>query len=125
MYEKFLMWLAAKCVGLAKAKRMRDACKLEVGVVPKAYEEKWISSDGTKLNIGDMEPTHVKHALALVMRRLRAGEVAYVSKSDRIAFAPAMYDLIDGEIAFEVKETGTINSTNRSKWTGSKWGTRK
>jgi hypothetical protein len=56
-------------------------------VNPKSAEEVWVTADGDRIPIGEMTEDHAKHALAMIMRRLRAGQIATLHLGmDRIRF---------------------------------------
>jgi hypothetical protein len=56
-------------------------------VNPKSAEEVWVTADGRRIAIGEMTEGHAKHALSMIMRRLRAGQFATLDRlQDRIKF---------------------------------------
>ena len=61
----------------------------------------WVSADGRRTNVEDMEPTHAKHALALIVRRLSENKCAYLNSEGRVTFAELMPNLVEDKVAFQ------------------------
>lgn len=56
-------------------------------VAHKSAAEVWVTADGERIPIGEMSESHAKHSLAMIMRHLRAGEIATLNrKHDRVKF---------------------------------------
>lgn len=67
---------------------------------PRAADVEWVSKDGRRTKVIDMEPTHAKHIVALLVRELNDGKCAYLDSTGKIAFAHLMEQLVDGKKAF-------------------------
>jgi hypothetical protein len=50
----------------------------------------WVTADGDRIPIGEMSESHAKHALAMIMRNLRAGRIVMLNREhDRVYFVRA------------------------------------
>lgn len=67
---------------------------------PRAADVEWISKDGSRTKIADMEPTHAKHIVALMIRELQQNKCAYLNSEGRVEFATLMDQLVDNKVAF-------------------------
>jgi hypothetical protein len=79
-----------------------------------AAAEVWVSQDGRRTTIEEMEPTHAKHIVAKLLRELEDGKCAYMSKDGRVVYAPLMEGLVDDEKAF-IDDAGKLRLTD---WRG-------
>jgi hypothetical protein len=61
-------------------------------VAPNSAAEVWVTKGGRRMTIGEMDESHAKHALALIMRNVRAGRRLTVNAEDQICFAPPLVD---------------------------------
>jgi hypothetical protein len=55
-------------------------------VVKRSADEVWVTKDGRRMTIGEMDEAHAKHSLALIMRNVRAGRRICVDDEDRVCF---------------------------------------
>lgn len=94
-----------------------------------AAEQVWRSKNDKAVKIIDMDNRHAKHALALVVRNLRAGKVAFVDVNDpesAVQFSDVMSQLADDKNAAFIKDKlvlwprarSFVKQTGGKVWTG-------
>ena len=60
-----------------------------------AQEEIWVSSDGAAHRIADMDESHVKNALAMIVHKVRTDHAAVMSRNGKVTFYPILHTLKD------------------------------
>lgn len=114
--QKILRYVGEKLIGVEETMRRRSNEQFEDAVretsSQKTKYEVWVSADGRSTSVWDMDSSHCKNALALVIRCLRENKVAYRRADGRVVFAKALHNMIDGQIAWQDEETGSFGRTN-------------
>lgn len=70
-------------------------------VAPGSAAEVWVTKDGRRMTIGEMGESHVKHALALVLRHLRAEHRPVFDDHGRLCWRQPLADLSAWQEEFE------------------------
>jgi non-homologous end joining protein Ku len=76
--------------------------EIERDIAINAADQIWCSANKRTFKIADMENSHAKHVLALIVRNLRKGQVAFTDISNPqspVKFSDVMEQLKDGHKA--------------------------